>query len=202
MDSKEKEIPATASQTPGKRSQTSRAVHKLSVSRLLADNKRASVAVSTVTSASESMPIDIETSAYCEDVTSARFKEVAIQCDILHETSIVPLSTSTAECSPVKSLGGRSVDNGKDFDYVPPTDLSLEVSLEDAEDDTEEYEGSPSKLIGKKDPVAPQDEKKYTVFFSCLMELFAGELFFWGMGGLTVQVTAPNMEPLQLLRKE
>ena len=54
----------------------------------MADNKLASVAVSTVTSASESMPIDIETSAYCEDVTSARFKEVAIQCDILHETSI------------------------------------------------------------------------------------------------------------------
>ena len=34
MDSEEKEIPATASQTPGKRSQTSRAVHKLSVSRV------------------------------------------------------------------------------------------------------------------------------------------------------------------------
>ena len=172
------------------------------------------------------------------------------------------------------------------------------------------------RLIGKKDPVAPQDEKKYIVFFSCLMKLFAvcpnctepgtaevtevigtqiyvtqkcptckfvcqwksqpnirrilagnlllsaailylgsmisqtlrifkilkvecfswqtfhkhqnnylipfviklwkeektelyricllyqGELFFWGMGGLTVQVTAPNMEPLQLLSKE
>ena len=29
------------------------------------------------------------------------------------------------------------------------------------------------RLIGKKDPVAPQDEKKYIVFFSCLMELFA-----------------------------
>ena len=29
-----KEIPATASQTPGKRSRTSRAVHKLSVSRV------------------------------------------------------------------------------------------------------------------------------------------------------------------------
>ena len=34
MDSKEKEIPPTASQTPGKRSQTSRAVHKLSASRV------------------------------------------------------------------------------------------------------------------------------------------------------------------------
>ena len=64
-----------------------------------------------------------------------------MQCDLI----TVPLSTSTAECSPVKSLGGRSVDNGKDFDYVPPTDLSLEVSLEDTEDDIEEYEGSPSK---------------------------------------------------------
>ena len=29
------------------------------------------------------------------------------------------------------------------------------------------------RLIGKKDPVAPQDEKKYIVFFACLMELFA-----------------------------
>lgn len=29
------------------------------------------------------------------------------------------------------------------------------------------------RLIGKKDPVAPQDEKKYIVFFSCLMKLFA-----------------------------
>ena len=34
MKSEEKEIPATASQTPGKRSRTSRAVHKLSVSRV------------------------------------------------------------------------------------------------------------------------------------------------------------------------
>ena len=35
--------------------------------------------------------------------------------------------------------------NDKDCDYVPPTDLSLEVSLEEAEDDIEEYEGSPLK---------------------------------------------------------
>ena len=35
------------------------------------------------------------------------------------------------------------MDNDKDFDYVPPTDLSLEVSLKEAEDDIEEYEGSP-----------------------------------------------------------
>ena len=34
MKSEEKEIPPTASQTPGKRSRTSRAVHKLSVSRV------------------------------------------------------------------------------------------------------------------------------------------------------------------------
>ena len=36
------------------------------------------------------------------------------------------------------------MDNGKDFDYVPPTDLSLvlRVSLEEAKDDIEEYEGS------------------------------------------------------------
>ena len=34
IKSEEKEIPATASQTPGKRSRTSRAVHKLSVSRV------------------------------------------------------------------------------------------------------------------------------------------------------------------------
>ena len=33
------------------------------------------------------------------------------------------------------------MDDGKDFDYVRPTDLSLE----EAEDDIEEYEGSPSK---------------------------------------------------------
>ena len=33
------------------------------------------------------------------------------------------------------------MDDDKDFDYVPPTDLSLEK----AEDDIEEYEGSPSK---------------------------------------------------------
>ena len=57
-------------------------------SQLLADNKRASVAANTITSASESMPIDTETSACSEDVTSPRFKEVAVQCDILHETSI------------------------------------------------------------------------------------------------------------------
>lgn len=96
-------------------------------------------------------------------MTSPRFKEVAVQCDILHETSIgkgtqleplredfqvqcdlivtAPFSTSTPECSSVKSLGGRSVDDDKDFDYVPPTDLSLK----EAEDDIEEYEGSPSK---------------------------------------------------------
>ena len=29
------------------------------------------------------------------------------------------------------------------------------------------------RLIGKKDSVAPQDEKKYIVFFSCLLELLA-----------------------------
>ena len=52
-----------------------------------------------------------------------------------------PLSTSTPECSPVKSLGGRSVDDVKDFGYGPPIDLSLE----EAEDDIEEDEGSPSK---------------------------------------------------------
>ena len=28
------------------------------------------------------------------------------------------------------------------------------------------------RLIGKKNTVAPQDEKKYIVFFSCLMELY------------------------------
>ena len=119
MDNEEKEIPVTASQTPGKRSQTSRAVYKLSVSRvsqskilrriffirsvltvppsssmfyfssqLLANNKRTPVAANTITSASESMSIDTETSACSEDVTSPRFKEVAVQCDILHETSI------------------------------------------------------------------------------------------------------------------
>ena len=43
---------------------------------------------SPVTSASESMPVDTKTSACSEDVTSPRFKEVAVQCDILHETSI------------------------------------------------------------------------------------------------------------------
>ena len=57
-------------------------------SQILAGNKRASVAANAVTSASESMPVDTETSACSEDVTSPRFKEVAVQCDILHETSI------------------------------------------------------------------------------------------------------------------
>ena len=33
------------------------------------------------------------------------------------------------------------MDDDKDFDYVPPTDLSLE----EAEDDIDEYEGSASK---------------------------------------------------------
>ena len=33
------------------------------------------------------------------------------------------------------------MDDDKDFDYVPPIDLSLE----DAEDDIEEEEGNPSK---------------------------------------------------------
>ena len=33
------------------------------------------------------------------------------------------------------------MDDEKDFDYVPPTDLSLE----EGQDDIEEYEGSPSK---------------------------------------------------------
>ena len=61
-----------------------------------------------------------------------------MQCDLI---VTAPLSTSTPECIPVKSLGGRSVDDDKDFDYVPTTDLSLE----EAEDDIEEYEGSPSK---------------------------------------------------------
>ena len=40
-----------------------------------------------------------------------------------------------------KIVGGPSLDDDKDFDYGPPTDLSLE----EAEDDIEEYEGSPSK---------------------------------------------------------
>ena len=35
------------------------------------------------------------------------------------------------------------MDDDKDFDYVPPTDLSLE----EAEDDIEEYEGSPSSNV-------------------------------------------------------
>ena len=61
-----------------------------------------------------------------------------MQCDLI---VTAPLSTSTPECSPVKSLGGSSVDDDRDFDYVQSTDLSLE----EAEDDVEEYEGSPSK---------------------------------------------------------
>ena len=60
-----------------------------------------------------------------------------MQCDLI----TAPLSTSTPERSSVKSLGGRSVDDDKDFDYVRPTDLSPE----EAKDDIEEYEGSPSK---------------------------------------------------------
>ena len=60
-----------------------------------------------------------------------------MQCDLI----TAPLSTSTPECSSVKSLGGRSVDDDKDFAYVRPTNLSLE----EGEDDIEEYEGSPSK---------------------------------------------------------
>ena len=50
-----------------------------------------------------------------------------MQCDLI----TAPLNISTPECSSVKSLGGHSVDDDKDFDYVPPTDLSLE----EAEDD-------------------------------------------------------------------
>ena len=60
-----------------------------------------------------------------------------MQCDLI----TAPLSTSTPECSSVKILGGRSVDDDKGFDYVRPTDLSLE----EARDDIEEFEGSPSK---------------------------------------------------------
>ena len=52
------------------------------------DGKRAPVAANAVTSASETMPVDSETSACSEDVTSPRFKEAAVQCDILHETSM------------------------------------------------------------------------------------------------------------------
>ena len=57
-------------------------------------------------------------------------EDFQVQCDLI----TAPLSTSTPECSSVKSLGGRSVDDDKDFDYFPPTDLSLE----EAEDDIEE----------------------------------------------------------------
>ena len=64
-------------------------------------------------------------------------EDLQVQCDLI----TAHLSTSTPECSHVKSLGGRSVDDDKDFYYVPPPDLSLE----EAEDDIEEYEGSPSK---------------------------------------------------------
>ena len=54
-----------------------------------------------------------------------------MRCDVI----TAPLSTSTPECSSVKSLGGRSVYNDKDFDYVPPTDLSLEEAEDDIEED-------------------------------------------------------------------
>ena len=64
-------------------------------------------------------------------------EDFQVRCDLI----TAPLSTSTPECSSVERLGGRSMDDDKDFDYVPPTDLSLE----EAEDDIEEYEGSPSK---------------------------------------------------------
>ena len=66
-------------------------------------------------------------------------EDFQVQCDLI----TAPLNSSAPECSPVKSLGGRSVDDDNDFDYVPPTDLSLE----EAEDGIEEYEGSPSKAF-------------------------------------------------------
>ena len=66
-------------------------------------------------------------------------EDFQVQCDLI----TAPLSTSAPECRPVKILGGRSEDDDKDFDYVPLTDLSLE----EAEDDIEEYEGSPSKAL-------------------------------------------------------
>ena len=75
---------------------------------------------------------------YPADTQSEPLREdFEVHCDLI----TVPLSTSTPECSSVESLGGRSVDNDKDFDYVQPTDLFLE----EAEDGIEGYEGNPSK---------------------------------------------------------
>ena len=50
-------------------------------------------------------------------------------------------SCSTPVCSPVKSLGGRSVDDERDVDYVPPADLSFD----DAADDFEEFDDDQSR---------------------------------------------------------
>ena len=62
------------------------------------------------------------------------------QCDLL----VLP-STSTPVCSPVKSVGARSMDDERDVDYVPPSDLSLE----EMDDHFEESPNDQSKYSSK-----------------------------------------------------
>ena len=57
------------------------------------------------------------------------------------------------------------MDDDKDFDYVPPTDLSLE----EAEDDIEEYEGSSSSTTHVL--------KRYRTLFVCFFFLFFADGF-------------------------
>ena len=62
------------------------------------------------------------------------------QCDLL----VLP-STSTPVCSPVKSEGERNVDDERDVDYVPPSDLSFDAM----EDHFEESQNNQSKYSSK-----------------------------------------------------
>ena len=63
-------------------------------------------------------------------------EEIAIQCELL----TLP-SSSTPMCSPVKSLGGRSEDDEKDEDYIPP----INMSFDEKEDDFDGFENNQSK---------------------------------------------------------
>ena len=66
------------------------------------------------------------------------------------------------------------MDDDKDFDYVPPTDLSLE----EAEDDIEEYEGSPSKeRTTNWLYFCPLFLKRYRTLFVCFFFLFFADGF-------------------------
>ena len=58
------------------------------------------------------------------------------QCDLL-----VPPSTSTPMCSPIKNVGESRMDDERDVDYIPPSDLSFD----EMEDHFEESQNNQSK---------------------------------------------------------